>query len=185
MANYNLCWYLDDAEENDEVITTNYELTEENISLKYYDDNAKKCSLMYNNTNELASYTFTSDIVKNGGDVSIDIVNNTIVIKNYSSDLALVYNASLTKIANAIRSLNGSTNSYTPLEMSDAIKNLVSGTQDITENGTYDVANKEKVNVNIESGASLLDITAKFKVEDSDYEIVSIKTGNQILKTFY
>lgn len=60
----------------------------------------------------------------------------------------LVNESSLSAIANAIRSKNGSQETYKPSQMADAILNIsgggstpVLGTKTITENGTYSASN--------------------------------------------
>ncbi len=69
----------------------------------------------------------------------------------------LVSDTYLTDIADAIREKNGTTDTYKPSEMAEAISNIQTGitpaeTINITENGTYDVTNYANANVNVASG---------------------------------
>ena len=69
----------------------------------------------------------------------------------------LVTDTHLTDIANAIRDKNGSTDTYKPSEMANAISNIEtggggitpSGELPITENGSYDVTEYASSNENV------------------------------------
>ena len=68
----------------------------------------------------------------------------------------LVSESNLTNIANAIRTKNGSSNTYTPAQMATAIENISTGITptgsiSITENDTYDVTNYASAVVNVAS----------------------------------
>lgn len=71
----------------------------------------------------------------------------------------IVTDTHLTDIANAIRDKKGTSDTYKPSEMANAISNIETGiepigTLDITENGTYDVTEYATANVNIANDTS-------------------------------
>lgn len=71
----------------------------------------------------------------------------------------LVSESNLTNIANAIRTKNGSSDTYTPAQMATAIGNISTGITptgsiSITENDTYDVTNYASAVVNVPTGSS-------------------------------
>ena len=68
----------------------------------------------------------------------------------------LVTEQYLEDIADSIRAKNGSANTYTPAQMANAIDSFYpepSGSVSITDNGTYNIKDKEYVNVNVNSGS--------------------------------
>ena len=69
----------------------------------------------------------------------------------------LVTEQYLEDIADSIRAKNGSANTYTPAQMADAIDSFYPeplGSISITNNGVYNVKNKEYVNVSVNSGSA-------------------------------
>lgn len=72
---------------------------------------------------------------------------------------AIVEEQCLVDIANAIRTKNGTTDTYKPSEMANAISNIQTGIEpsgelEITENGTYDVTEYASASVNVPSSSS-------------------------------
>lgn len=69
----------------------------------------------------------------------------------------LVSEQYLEDIADSIRAKNGSGNTYTPAQMANAIDSFYpepSGSVSITNNGLYDIKDKEYVDVNVNSGSA-------------------------------
>lgn len=81
----------------------------------------------------------------------------------------LVSESNLTNIANAIRTKNGSSNTYTPAQMATAISNIPTGggitptgSINITTNGTHDVTNYASAIVSVPTGSGSSEIRVSY-----------------------
>lgn len=100
----------------------------------------------------------------------------------------LVTDTHLTNIADAIRGKKGTSDTYKPSEMANAISNIETGiepigTLDITENGTYDVTEYATANVNIANDTSEIEDAFISHTISGDYandRVTKVKYG-----TFY
>lgn len=182
---YTVNWWLDSAQVKSETITSDVVLLESELSLGYSTIATDLCSLEKNGT-VLTSYIYQSDIVNGIGELYLDEVNNTIVIKNYSTNLYLIYGATLKRMANAIRQVNGATDSYTPTQMVVEITKFKapSGTINITTTAKTDVSGYQYAQVqdnnlvasNIKSGVSILGINGTY-TSDATATASDIKSG--------
>ena len=179
---YTVNWWLDSNQVKSETITSDVVLLESELSLGY---STALCSLKKNGT-VLTAYIYQSDIINGGGDFYLDIVNNTIVIHNYSTNLYLIYGASLKKMANAIRKVNGKTDTYTPTQMISEILKMQSpsGTINITTTAKTDVSSYEYAQIqdnnlvasNIKAGVTILGINGTY-TSDATATASDIKSG--------
>lgn len=182
---YTVNWWLDSSQVKSETITSDFELIESELSLSYSTIATDLCSLQKNGTT-LTAYIYQSDIVNGIGELYLDEVNNTIVIKNYSTNLYLIYGATLKRMASAIRQVNGSSDSYTPTQMVVEIAKFKSpsGTINITTAAKTDVSGYQYAQVqdnnlvasNIKAGVSILGINGNY-TSDATATASDIKSG--------
>lgn len=182
---YTVNWFLDSNQVKSETITSDVALVESELSLGYSTIATDLCSLEKNGT-VLTSYIYQSDIVNGAGDFYLDIVNNTIVIHNYSTNLYLIYGATLKRMANAIRQVNGASDSYTPTQMIVEITKFKapSGTINITTTAKTDVSSYQYAQIqdnnlvasNIKAGVSILGINGSY-TSDATATASDIKSG--------
>ena len=182
---YTVNWWLDSNQVKSETITSDVALVESELSLGYSTIATDLCSLEKNGT-VLTSYIYQSDIVNGAGDFYLDIVNNTIVIHNYSTNLYLIYGATLKRMANAIRQVNGASDSYTPTQMIVEITKFKapSGTINITTTAKTDVSSYQYAQIqdnnlvasNIKAGVSILGINGSY-TSDATATASDIKSG--------
>lgn len=182
---YTINWYLDSNLVNTTSFTYDYQLKESDVSLYYSTIITNLCSLDKGGKT-LSACIYDSDIVTDGGDFYLDIVNNTFVIHNYSTNLYLIYGASLKKMANAIRKVNGKTDTYTPSQMISEITKMQSpsGTINITTTAKTDVSSYEYAQIqdnnllasNIKAGVTILGINGAY-TSDATATASDIKSG--------
>ena len=182
---YTVNWWLDSNQVKSETITSDVALLESELSLGYSTIATDLCSLEKNGTT-LTAYIYQSDIVNGIGELYLDEVNNTIVIKNYSTNLYLIYGATLKRMANAIRQVNGASDSYTPTQMVVEITKFKapSGTINITTTAKTDVSGYQYAQVqdnnlvasNIKAGVSILGINGTY-TSDATATASDIKSG--------
>lgn len=182
---YTVNWWLDSNQVKSETITSDVVLLESELSLGYSTIATDLCSLEKNGT-VLTSYIYQSDIVNGIGELYLDEVNNTIVIKNYSTNLYLIYGATLKRMANAIRQVNGASDSYTPTQMVVEITKFKapSGTINITTTAKTDVSGYQYAQVqdnnlvasNIKAGVSILGTSGTY-TSDATATASDIKSG--------
>ena len=182
---YTVNWWLDSAQVKSQTITSDVVLLESELSLSYSTIATDLCSLEKNGT-ILTSYIYQSDIVNGIGELYLDEVNNTIVIKNYSTNLYLIYGATLKRMANAIRQVNGASDSYTPTQMIVEITKFKapSGTINITTTTKTDVSGYQYAQVqdnnlvasNIKAGVSILGTSGTY-TSDATAIASDIKSG--------
>lgn len=182
---YTVNWWLDSAQVKSETITSDVVLLESELSLGYSTIATDLCSLEKNGTT-LTAYIYQSDIVNGIGELYLDEVNNTIVIKNYSTNLYLIYGATLKRMANAIRQVNGASDSYTPTQMVVEITKFKapSGTINITTTTKTDVSGYQYAQVqdnnlvasNIKAGVSILGTSGTY-TSDATATASDIKSG--------
>lgn len=182
---YTINWYLDSNLVNTTSFTYDYQLKESDVSLYYSTIITNLCSLDKGGKT-LSACIYDSDIVTDGGDFYLDIVNNTFVIHNYSTNLYLIYGASLKKMANAIRKVNGKTDTYTPSQMISEILKMQSpsGTINITTTAKTDVSSYEYAQIqdnnlvasNIKAGVTILGINGTY-TSDATATASDIKSG--------
>lgn len=104
----------------------------------------------------------------------------------------IINEASLQDIADAIRTKNGTQNTYTPAQMGDAIEALdvsgitPTGTIQITENNTYDVTNYASAAVNVPTGgitpSGSISITENDTYDVTNYAsaVVNVPSGGGV-----
>lgn len=185
---YSVNWYLDNAQIKTDTIALDTALVESELSLGYSTTAKDLCRLDKGST-IIASHIYDSDIVNGAGDFYLDSVNNTIVIHNYSTNLYLIYGATLKRMANAIRQVNGASDSYTPTQMITEILKFKSpsGTINITTTAKTDVSGYQYAQVqdnnlvasNIKAGVSILGINGTYTSDATATasDIVSGKTA--------
>lgn len=102
----------------------------------------------------------------------------------------LVEESSLQDIADAIRSKNGTQNTYKPNQMADAIEAISgggitpTGTISITANGTFDVTNYASANVNVPTGGSSIQ-SGNFTLQEDGKTFTVPLTGPVTHFVFY
>lgn len=94
--------------------------------------------------------------------------------------LVAIDDTNLKNIAKSIRDKNGSTDTYKPNEMANAINDLETGIQpqgtlDISANGTYDVTNYEKANVNT---PGIIPTGTKEITENGTFDVTNYASAN-------
>lgn len=185
---YSVNWYLDNAQVKSDTIALDTALVESELSLGYSTTAKDLCRLDKGST-IIASHIYDSDIVNGAGDFYLDSVNNTIVIHNYSTNLYLIYGATLKRMANAIRQVNGASDSYTPTQMITEILKFKSptGTINITTTAKTDVSGYQYAQIqdnnlianNIKANTTILGIKGTYTSDATATasDIVSGKTA--------
>lgn len=186
---YTVNWRLDSNLAGTTSFTSDYELKESDLSLWYPTFNTDMGVLQDSNGKTLSAYIYASEILNNGGTFYLDVVNNTIVVNNFSTNQYIIYGASLKRIANAIRFISGATDLYTPSEMATEILKLQSptGTINITTTAKTDVTQYKYAQVqdnnlvasNIKANTIILGISGTFTSDATATasDIVSGKTA--------
>ena len=109
-------------------------------------------------------------------------------MSNINTTIAYVNNQTLTDIADAVRYKTGTNTSMLLRDIPNKIRNIngiiPSGTMEITQNGTYDVANKESVNVAINPDLQPLSVSenGSYQPDGFDgYSDVTVDVPDQYL----